>query len=39
MMNLALVAHDHKKDNMVAMATSTTGGRLQAEVGWTWSGC
>jgi methylglyoxal synthase len=46
-MNIALVAHDHKKDDMVAlattfapllcqhtlMATGTTGGRLQAEVG------
>jgi methylglyoxal synthase len=46
-MNLALIAHDHKKDDMVAlarahepllrrcrlMATGTTGGRLQREVG------
>jgi methylglyoxal synthase len=46
-MNIALIAHDHKKDDMVAlakefagflstcqlMATGTTGGRLQAEVG------
>jgi methylglyoxal synthase len=47
MMRLALIAHDRKKDDMVAlahlhvgwlsrctlMATGTTGGRLQAEVG------
>ena len=46
-MNIALIAHDHKKDDMVALArefadflgrctlvaTGTTGGRLQAEVG------
>ena len=46
-MKLALIAHDHKKDDMVAlarqhadwlarctlMATGTTGGRLQTEVG------
>lgn len=46
-MNIALVAHDRKKDDMVAlatefasllrqhslMATGTTGGRLQREVG------
>ncbi|RQP21176.1 methylglyoxal synthase [Piscinibacter terrae] len=46
-MNIALIAHDHKKDDMVVlakefagflctcqlMATGTTGGRLQAEVG------
>ena len=46
-MRIALVAHDHKKDDMVAMATEfapllrqhtlvatgTTGGRLQADVG------
>lgn len=46
-MNLALIAHDHKKDDMVLlareheallrrsrlMATGTTGGRLQREVG------
>ena len=46
-MKLALIAHDHKKDAMVAlateyadflktctlMATGTTGGRLQSEVG------
>ena len=48
-MRIALVAHDRKKDDMVAlatefaalltqhtlMATGTTGGRLQAEVGLT----
>ena len=48
-MNIALIAHDHKKDAIVAlatefapllrqhtlMATGTTGGRLQAEVGLT----
>ena len=47
-MNIALVAHDKKKGDMVAlatefspllrqhtlMATGTTGGQLQAEVGW-----
>ena len=46
-MNIALIAHDHKKDEMVMvatefaaflsrchlLATGTTGGRLQAEVG------
>jgi methylglyoxal synthase len=46
-MNIALIAHDHKKDDMVmvatefaaflsrchVIATGTTGGRLQAEVG------
>jgi methylglyoxal synthase len=46
-MNIALIAHDHKKDDMVMvatefaaflsrchlLATGTTGGRLQAEVG------
>ena len=46
-MNIALIAHDHKKNDMVAVArefsaflarchliaTGTTGGRLQAEVG------
>jgi methylglyoxal synthase len=46
-MNIALIAHDHMKDRMVALAcefapllrrhtllaTGTTGGRLQAEVG------
>ena len=46
-MNIALVAHDHKKDDMVMVATEfaaflsrcrlvatgTTGGRLQSEVG------
>jgi methylglyoxal synthase len=46
-MNIALIAHDHKKDDMVVLAkefagflsscqliaTGTTGGRLQAEVG------
>ena len=46
-MTLALIAHDHKKDTMVVlatefaaflkactlMATGTTGGRLQSEVG------
>jgi methylglyoxal synthase len=46
-MNIALIAHDHKKDDMVMVATEfaaflsrceliatgTTGGRLQAEVG------
>ena len=48
-MRIALVAHDHKKDDMVALATEfasllrqhtlvatgTTGGRLQADVGLT----
>ncbi len=48
-MTLALIAHDHKKDAMVALAiefapflkrcvliaTGTTGGRLQSEVGLT----
>jgi methylglyoxal synthase len=47
MMNIALIAHDHKKDDMVIvatefaaflsrchlLATGTTGGRLQNEVG------
>lgn len=46
-MNIALIAHDHKKDDMVMvatefaaflsrchlLATGTTGGRLQSEVG------
>ena len=46
-MNIALIAHDHKKDDMVMVATEfaaflsrchlvatgTTGGRLQSEVG------
>ena len=46
-MNIALIAHDHKKDDMVLVATEfaaflsrchlvatgTTGGRLQSEVG------
>ena len=46
-MNIALIAHDHKKDDMVQLArefadflstcrlvaTGTTGGRLEAEVG------
>ena len=32
-MRMALVAHNKKKDNMVKLATGTTGGRLKAEVG------
>ncbi len=52
-MNIALIAHDHKKDDMVRVArefaaflsrchliaTGTTGGRLQAEVGLTVECC
>ena len=52
-MNIALIAHDHKKDDMVMVATEfaaflsrchliatgTTGGRLQAEVGLTVERC
>ncbi len=52
-MNIALIAHDHKKDDMVRLAsefsaflgqchliaTGTTGGRLQDEVGLTIERC